>query len=48
MKLKLASYIHLRIKNEMSDLHYVRSFIIEDFDDSKDYHLNIEGYSNLL
>ncbi|HGH0898334.1 TPA: hypothetical protein ACJHIU_000209 [Staphylococcus pseudintermedius] len=30
-------------KNEMSDLHYVRSFIIEDFDDSKDYHLNIEG-----
>ncbi|PCF51510.1 hypothetical protein [Staphylococcus delphini] len=30
-------------KNEMSDLHIVRSFMIEDFDDSKDYHLNVEG-----
>ncbi|HHU6750080.1 TPA: hypothetical protein ACUI23_000760 [Staphylococcus pseudintermedius] len=30
-------------KNETSDLRYVRSFIIEDFDDSKDYHLNVEG-----
>ncbi|HEC2191831.1 TPA: hypothetical protein R1935_000418 [Staphylococcus delphini] len=30
-------------KNEMSDLHIARSFMIEDFDDSKDYHLNVEG-----
>ncbi|QHW36439.1 hypothetical protein GZH82_03210 [Staphylococcus ursi] len=30
-------------KDETSYLHYVRSFMIEDFDTSKDYHLNVEG-----